>query len=49
MRLAQHRSGALTLVAGGGFTDPDMRNAFVFVLVLIGLVLIPRAYVRAGG
>jgi hypothetical protein len=39
----------LTVRPRGGFTSFEMRNAFAVVLVLISLVLIPRAYVRAGG
>jgi len=37
---------SLTLVPVLRFTDLDMRRV---VVVLIGLVLIPRAYVRLGG
>ena len=49
MRFAQRRADGLTLAHRERFTAPHMRSPFAIVLVLIGLVLIPRAYVRAGG
>jgi len=48
MHAAQTPRISLTLMRGGGFTDPHMA-ALRAVLVLIGLVLVERTYVRAGG
>ena len=46
MQAAQSRAVVLTLVRESGFTAQHMQR---LVLVLIGLVLIERAYVRTGG
>lgn len=48
MQTAQTRAGSLTGAVGRRFTDSLMQLGRI-VLVLIGLVLVERAYVRAGG
>jgi hypothetical protein len=48
MHHAQHRANALTRARLERFTDGLMQFGRL-VLVLIGIVLVERAYVRAGG
>jgi len=48
MHMAQSRANVLTAGRRAAFTHVDMQLGRV-VLVLIGLVLIERAYVRSGG
>ncbi len=48
MPAAQRFGYGLTVAVADGFTGSHMRAVFA-VLVLLGIVLIPRAYVRSGG
>lgn len=48
MQYAQTRPESLTVVALGRWNDRLMQLGRI-VLVLIGIVLVERAYVRAGG
>ncbi len=48
MHTAQSTPDALTAAGGAAFTHADMQLGRL-VLVLIGIVLVEGAYVRAGG
>lgn len=48
MHAAQSTSDRLTLVRRDGFTAPHMQ-IFRGILVLLGIVLLERAYIRSGG